>query len=225
MFYIIPTKRGLGVELWGTYDDLNELYNVIGKFWNDEQKHNIKSFENRDTLVSGFSYELRHAFQGSRLTRTKSHFSFEQCNYFGVKISWVHFLFSLSALRLNMSYTESNKYDLSLFLQMEFWLENSMLSFDPVTSKKLIPFINGGIFAANECLYQFMRSINGEYFSFGGGKSNFKKLPSLLDRAVYFSEEYKSYMSYLTNEAKRLNCEPFELELSDEEIEYDEIEW
>lgn len=124
-----------------------------------------------------------------------------------------------------MSYTESNKYDLSLFLQMEFWLENSMLSFDPVTSKKLIPFINGGIFAANECLYQFMRSINGEYFSLGGGKSNFKKLPSLLDRAVYFSEEYKSYMSHLTNEGKRLKCEPSELELSDDEIEYDEIEW
>jgi len=29
MIYIIPTKRGMGVELWGNYDDLNSLYEVI----------------------------------------------------------------------------------------------------------------------------------------------------------------------------------------------------
>jgi hypothetical protein len=225
MIYIIPTKRGLGVELWGTYDDLKELYDVVGKFWNDEEKYNIKGFENRDTLISGFSYELRHAFQGSRLKKTESHFSFEPCNYLGVQISWVHFLFSLSALRLNMSFAESNKYDLSLFLQMEFWLENSMKSFDPVTSNKLIPFIDGGIYAANECLYQFMRSINAEYFVLGGGKSNFKKLPSLLERAILFSAEYKSYMSHLIKEGKRLKCEPEKLDLSDDDIQYGKIEW
>ena len=32
MIYIVPTKRGLGVEVWGTYDDLDQLYGVIGRF-------------------------------------------------------------------------------------------------------------------------------------------------------------------------------------------------
>lgn len=151
MLYVIPTKKGIGVGLWGTYADLKLLYDVIGKFWNDEEQHTITGYKNRDLLISGFSYELRHAFQGDRLTKSESHFSFDPCNYFGVQISWVHVLFSLSALRYNMNYHASDKLDLSLFLQLEYWLENAMISFEPTTAKQLIPFINGGIFAANEC--------------------------------------------------------------------------
>lgn len=44
MIYLVPTKKGLGVEIWGTYDDLNSLYEVISKFWNDEHNLNKKGF-------------------------------------------------------------------------------------------------------------------------------------------------------------------------------------
>jgi len=56
MIYIIPTKRGLGVQIWGTFDDLTTFYNVIGNFWNQEDFLNKKGFDNRDKLISGFSY-------------------------------------------------------------------------------------------------------------------------------------------------------------------------
>ena len=46
MIYIIPTKRGMGVELWGTREDLTNFYNVVGRFWNDDNKLNIKGYEN-----------------------------------------------------------------------------------------------------------------------------------------------------------------------------------
>jgi len=33
---MIPTKKGLGIEIWGTRDDMDYLYEIISKFWNDE---------------------------------------------------------------------------------------------------------------------------------------------------------------------------------------------
>ena len=59
MIYTIPTKKGMGVEIWGTYDDLSSFYEVIGKFWNHENQLNHKGSENRDKLISSFSYEIR----------------------------------------------------------------------------------------------------------------------------------------------------------------------
>ena len=36
MLYTVPTKKGLGIEIWGTDDDLTFLHQTINKFWNDE---------------------------------------------------------------------------------------------------------------------------------------------------------------------------------------------
>ena len=66
MIYLIPTKRGIGVEMWGTYEDLKTLHEVVGRFWNDENYESNKGFENRDSLLSSFSYEIRKAKEGRR---------------------------------------------------------------------------------------------------------------------------------------------------------------
>jgi hypothetical protein len=225
MIYIVPTKRGIGCELWGTYEDLFNLYEVIGKFWNDQNQVNIKGLENRDQLISGFSYEIRKAKDGSRLTRTHNHFFHESIPYFGVQISWVHFLFSLTAIKFNMRIYETDRFDVSTILQLEFWLERAMVSFDQTGGEKLAGYISDGIYAGNPYLYQFMRSINLDFFKFGGGKIAFRKLPQLMQRSVYLTEEYNEYLSFLTGEAKRLNCKIDDLELSDEEFDYEGIKW
>ena len=92
MIYAVPTKKGLGIELWGTRDDLEYLYEVISKFWNDESLFHIKGYEDKNKLISSFSYEIRKASYGSRLLRNNSHYSFEEIPYVGFKISWVHIL-------------------------------------------------------------------------------------------------------------------------------------
>ena len=71
MFYLIPTKNGLGIELWGTYDDIRTVYSVIANFWNQEDYITKKGFANRDQLISGFSYEIRKAYEESRLKKEK----------------------------------------------------------------------------------------------------------------------------------------------------------
>lgn len=225
MIYIVPTKRGLGVELWGTYEDLANFYEVIGKFWNDEAKSTKKDFENRDNLISSFSYEIRKAKDGSRLKRTTSHFSFEQQEYFGTQLSWVHILFSLTAIKFNMSSCETTKFDISQILVIEYWLEKSMNDFDEVGAKNLVGFIEGGLFGGNKFIYQCMRSINVDFFLLGGGKKSFRQLPNLLKRGIYFTDEYKQYETFLQEEAKRLNCDVSELEINDANIDYENNKW
>lgn len=225
MFYIIPTKKGLGVQLWGTFDDLRTVYSVVGNFWNNEDYLNNKGFENRDKLISGFSYELRKAYEGSRLKREESHFSLEPVEHLGCEISWVHFLFSLSALRHNMRNFETNKFELALFMQLEFWLEKAMIEYDEIGAKELKSYIVGAIYSSNENLYQYMRFIGEEHFRLGGGKRAFRKLPSLLKRAVYFTDDYKEYAEILKSEAKRLKCETSDLEINDDDIDYENITW
>lgn len=224
MIYIVPTKKGLGVEIWGTYDDLSILYEVISKFWNDEHNLNNRGFENRDKLISGFSYEIRKAKDNSRMQRKTSHFSLEADKYLGTQISWVHFLFSLTALKYNMSFYETNKFDISMILQLEFWLEKAMNTYDEVGAKDLVGFIDGGIYGANEYIYHYMRSINQDYFVLGGGKRSFRKLPELLKRGIFYTDEYKEYESFLKNEAERLKCNVNDMDIDDDDMYYD-VKW
>ena len=118
MIYAVPTKKGLGVELWGTREDLEYLYEVISKFWNDENLLHIKGYEDKNKLISSFSYEIRKASYGSRLTRNSSHYSFEEIPYLGFKVSWVHIVFSIAALRYNMRMVESNKGEIAMLEEM-----------------------------------------------------------------------------------------------------------
>jgi hypothetical protein len=225
MIYIVPTKRGMGVELWGTYEDLYNLHDLIGKFWGDENKLNINGDASRDKVISGFSYEIRKAYEGSRLKRKTNHYSFDEIDYFGTQISWVHFLFAHVSLKFNMQYTETSKYDISIILQIEFWLEKAMLNYDEIGARDLIGYIDNGIYGANEYIYLYMRSINMDYFVLGGGKRAFRKLAKLLKKGIYFTDEYDSYKLYLDNEAKRLGCEISEMELNDDDIPYEKIKW
>lgn len=225
MIYIIPTKGGFGVEIWGTYEDLNDFYMFIGKFWNHEDRLNIKGFENRDSLISGFSYEIRKAKDGNRLIRNFSHFSLEEHTYYGVKISWVHLLFTLTSIKFNMRYSETDKYDISQILLIEYLTEKAMISYDQVGAKLLIGFIEDGLYGGNEYIYLFMRSINLDFFILGGGKKAFRKLPNLLIKGVYYTAEYTEYLKFLENEAIRLNCKISELEINDDDFDYEKIKW
>lgn len=225
MFYLIPTKNGFGVQLWGTYDDLTTIYSVVSELWNQEDFLYKKGFDTRDDVISGFSYELRKAYGGSRLKRKYSHFSHEPIEYLGCEISWVHFLFTLAALRYNMHTYDIRKFELAILMLLESWLEKAMITFDEKGAKELIHFIEGAIYSANENLYQYMRCINAEHFRLGGGKKAFRQLPTLLKQAVYFTDEYKEYADVLKSEAKRLNCETSELEIDDDDIDYENLKW
>jgi hypothetical protein len=225
MFYLVPTKNGIGVEIWGTYDDLRTVHSVVQNFWGDEDQYNNKEYQIRNSTISGFSRELRKAHEGSRLKRKTSHFSFEEVDHFGCKFSWVHIIFSLSTLRFNMRYSETNKLEISIFTQFEYWLEKSALSYDEKGGLELTPFFNGAINGGTEHIYQFLGSIDADYLRMKGGKKSFRKLSGLLKRGIPYTVESLEYVEFLKQEAKRLKCETFELEINDEDIDYENLRW
>lgn len=236
MIYIIPTKHGFGVELWGHYEDLRILYDTIGKYWLDETKPPIKGQENREKVISGFVHEIRKAYEGSRLTRDSAyknsslsrnndHYFSEASKLYGFQITWVHFLFALAAIRFNMRFNAVDKFDASVLMQIEWWLEKAMDSFDKIGSKNLTPFIDDAIYGANDYIYQYMRSINLEYLLLKGGKSAFRKLPEILKRGVFGTNEYNGYKILLETDAKSLNCNTCDLEINDDNFDYDAINW
>ncbi len=215
MIYMIPTERGIGVELWGTYGDLYRLHEVIGKFWGKEEETGPqpKASVNRDKAISAFSYEIRKAFQGHRLEQAEhGHFHYSDGKHLGVQISWVHFLFSLTAIKFNMRYSPTDKEDIAQILLLEYQLEKAMFDYDNVGARQLRGFIEDGLYGANPHIYQYMRSITCEFFMLGGGKTAFRKLPQLLRKGIFMSEPYKTYEQSLKNDAKRLNCDSTDLE-------------
>lgn len=123
-----------------------------------------------------------------------------------------------------MTFVETNKFDVSMILQLEYWLEKAMYSYDEVGAKSLVGFIDGGIYGANKYLYHYMRAIHFDYFVLGGGKRSFRKLSVLLKRGVFFTDEYKEYEIFLEKEAERLKCNVNDMEIDDDNVNYD-VEW
>ncbi len=226
MIYLIPTKRGLGVELWGTFDDLDNFYGMLSKFWSRPGFEKNKAYRSRDNLISGFSYAIRKATQGSELTSTTSHYSGVKIDCCGVRLTWVHVLFSLTAIRYNTRLHEMNKQDLALLLHVEYWLEQAMRAFDLVGAEKLSKFIDGGIIhESNDYLYQFMRSIDNEFIQLGGGKRAFRSLPDLLQRSVYNSHRYNRYLKELEAASEEFKCKIEDLEINDDLIDWENLKW
>lgn len=224
MLYTVYTERGLGVQIWGTYDDLRTLYEVISRFWSVPEFEHIEAFENRNELISSFSYEVRKGMEGSRLTKKSSHFSEEENQYYGFEVSWVHILFSIVALKENWKLIPPDKLDLAYFYTLEYWVESGLDGFDSVTGAKVKPYLNGGIYAANSLLYQFMRQINLKFFLLGGGKNAFKKLPELLKASAYSTPEFNELNMHLQKEATRLGVKPECLDFDEGNSIY-EVKW
>lgn len=225
MMYLIPTKKGRGVEIWGSWDDLDIFHQVIGKHWNNPDQAQDQKYENRNHLISGFSYEIRKAKEGSRLIWESSHFNRDTGKHFGTKISWIQFLFAIAALKQNMQETKVEKIDKSMFLLIEYWLERAMFEYDPKGAKTLVKYIEGTLFGDNQCIYQFMRSINMEYFKQRASKTLFRRLPDMLKRGVYGTDDFFEFEAYLDKSAQKIGCEKHELEFDDKHVDYEHKEW
>ncbi|MBW3467498.1 DUF6904 family protein [Arthrospiribacter ruber] len=219
MFYLLPTKRGLGVEFWGSYDDLRTIYEVLYSFWE------VDFYEpNRESLISSICYEIRHAYQGDRLNRESSHFGHDPVAHYGFQISWVQLLFLIAYINHKKSSSSRNKLLDGIMLQIEYWTEKSLESFDIKTGKMLIPFVGNTLFGGNPYIYYYMRLVNADYFALGGGKNGFNQLPKLLASGVKGTELFKSIKRSLLKSAKEFQCDPLEIELDEDESIY-LIEW
>ena len=100
-----------------------------------------------------------------------------------------------------MRYSETNKLQLSILMQFEYWLEKSAINYDQSSGINLKPFFNGAINGGDEYIYQLLISIDADFLRLNGGKKAFRKLPELLRRGVIFTDEYKEFIKLLKAEA------------------------
>ncbi|MBP1630572.1 MAG: hypothetical protein H6Q15_1465 [Bacteroidetes bacterium] len=216
MFYILPTKNGLGIELWGDYNDLTTIHDIIDNLWGDEL--NNDSYISRSKIISNFNYNVRKAYQGQRLTKV------DNGNiYFGTKFTWVYIIFFIHSIRENTKIIESSKLDLGFLLQFEYMLEQAMFLYDKVGANEVKKYITAGIYSENPHIYLFMLDINNEYISMKRGKVSFRKLPEILKKGVIVTQEYNDYYTFLQSEAKRYGVNINELDLDD--IINDDTKW
>ncbi|MFM9403641.1 DUF6904 family protein [Myroides odoratimimus] len=225
MFYIKPTKNAIGFELWGSREDLSELYDSFSIFFNDQIYDSDLEFDSCDKIISGVLYEIRKAFNDSRLKRNSGHLSDSESVYYGCCLSWVQGIFFIQAIRYKQSLLPTNKLVLAHLLEFEYWMEKAMYEFDFKTALELKGFITGRIDTSNDCLYIYMRKINLEYFLLNGGKKAFKALPGLLEKACYGTLGYNLYREELEREAKRLKIKITSLELDDDYFDYESVKW
>tara|TARA_R110001606_G_scaffold158325_1_gene302079 strand:+ start:239 stop:901 length:663 start_codon:yes stop_codon:yes gene_type:complete len=215
---MLPEKKGLGVELWGSYQDVKQLYFVIMSFTDDESFQNREGFENRNQILWDFVKHLRKSYQGRRLQRDTDHFNLDPQKVFGVKISWLEMIFYLGCINYNSKFLRVSKFDSAMFLQLEYWLEKSMIDYDEKGGNELKNYINSLINYNSELLLQYYHFLDYEFFKLNGGKKSYRKLFEILRKAVASSDENKLFLSKLNKEAKILNCEIIDL------LVYDDID-
>lgn len=219
MFYLLPTKKGLGVEFWGSYDDLRAIYDVFSDFWELDFEE-----PNRFSIISNICYETRHAYQGERLKRDSSHFGQDQVPHFGFRISWVQLLFLIAFINHKKKISSPYKLLDGIMLLIEHWTEKSLESYDKVTGKLVIPFVGNAIDGANPYIYYYLRFINAEFFALKGGKKGFKHLPYLMSSGIKGTPSYNSIKKDLLKSAKKFQCDPMDIDLNEDDSIYD-IKW
>lgn len=218
MFYLNPTKRGVGVELWGTSADLRLMYQVFSDLWDSDDD---KLTEN---ILSAFLYEVRHADQGDRLIRENSHFSIERESHFGCQISWVQLLYFIAFVNHKKSLHPRNKLLDAIILQLEYWTEEALVEYDGKTGQLMLTYVGKSLDGSNPHLYYFMILANLKFFELKGGKRAFHQLPELMKEGVKGTVAYKTIKNSLLLRAKELGCDPDELDFDEDDAVY-EIKW
>lgn len=221
---MLPVKNGLGIELWGSYKDIKELYFVTLSFCADENFQDRNGFNERNQILLDFVSHLRKSYQGRRLVRDTDHFTPDPQKVYGVKISWLEMIFYIGCINYNSKFSIVSKFDLAMFLQLEFWLEKSMIEYDEKGGNELKKYINSFINYNNEYLIIYYNFLDYEFFKLKGGKMPFRKLSKILSKAIDFSDENKLFLEELKREAKVLDCEINELVINDD-INYEKLKW
>nr|WP_315419710.1 hypothetical protein [uncultured Pedobacter sp.] len=199
---MIPTKKGYGIELWGTYDDLRSLYNILQEFLAQKDSSHNKW----DTIIYSLMYDIRKAFEKKGLKARNSHYSMEGIRHYGCQVTWVSIIFVLAAIRRNSQYLEINKLERSVLLQLEYWVQRAMEEYDSVGAQKLKYFLDDLIYKENPFLLQFMMFIDRDFIVLGGGPQGFRLLPDLLNKACINHPQYELLYKELIDLAKSKNC-------------------
>ncbi len=218
MIYADPTKKGVGVIIYGDAFDLRSLHETIHTLVDSAP---LEEFQKEGLL--GLAYEIRHAHQGDREVIKVGYKETEKCTYFGTKLIWPQVLFEVAILRQCAGYCETNKELLSNLYRIEYCLEKALLQYDQAVGSESITAFRRIRLFSNDYLTDFVPDRACAY-TYGGstGKMRFRRLPAILNSLDELSQEYKQFHKYMWEQAKLHDTHPSNLH---DMREWEDFEW
>lgn len=216
--YLEPTRKGTGVTVWGTYDDLTNLYDAIKHLNLWEYTHDNRGSIER--IIDVFSYELRHAYQGNRKTKQITYRDGQSIKVYGFHCTWVELLFTTSCIRRKCSYSEVSKFQHGTFLLLESEIERALYEYDPQGAVFIEHFINHTDVSSDKLWHHF-NEILLYFLHQPAGKKRFRDLPVMLRSGSQFSPMNSYIENSIKNTQDALRCELWEIEY----LQPDNIVW
>lgn len=212
-----PTKNGTGISVFGTYAELDLLYETIHQVAKALDEIKDKSQEAQSNLLMNFAYEVRKASYGSRLKK-KFTYSGDKIEHtlYGFQFVWTDILTFICTLRYNAGFRQSNKLQQAILYNLEYTVETSLFEYDPEGAHQIRDFIGKGININDDYAFMIYQALHIEFVTRKGGKARFRQIPVLLNS--YFSragEDYKGLIASFEQSAKVQNCEVTDLAFSD----------
>lgn len=216
MLFSEPTKRGVGLTLYGDYNDLRSLHGTIHALcgngdggYNDHQEHTLS-----------IAYELRKAYEEKREIKI---FNNGSSKYFGTNLPWPSLLFYSSHLRQQAGFFPTNKEHQSNLFRFEYCIESALLSYDHNIGSEILERFSSLGFVSKDFLFSFVEDVTYRYIYEGStGKIRFKRLPQLLRSLSHWSEEYEKFQKYMTDQAEQKKCTVYQLH---DIREWPDFEW
>jgi hypothetical protein len=213
MLFAEPTKQGIGLSLYGDYNDLRSLHETIHVLCSNEY-----SSQHEHTL--SLAYDVRKAYEGQRESKCVDEGGVD---YLGVKVIWTYALFYASFMRQCAGFQPTNKEHQSNLYRFEHCIENALLEYHPKIGSEIINVYSHIGFVSQKFLFDFVDDVSYRYVYGGGtGKMRFKLLPQLLMQLREWSDEYKKFEEYMNTQAKLQNCSIHQLH---DMREWAEFEW
>ena len=217
MLFSKPTPKGTGIEIWGDYNDLRVLREIILRTSpSSSQENNPAVFERNDRLMSIIPYEIRHAYQGNRYSDNCIINGEGETTYYGFRINWITLLYSIAVLRHNAAHQPTDELTQGLIYILEHLTRKSMYIYDEVGAKQLEPFIGSLIYVDSNYTDLLHRYLATKFFSQKPGKKRFRSIPSMLLDVHVTSPTYHQLIQSLKEEAEKLNCATTDLDFDDD---------
>lgn len=221
MLQAYPTKSGTGISIFGDYGDLTSLYDTVHHIADALDEDNDYQ-KGPQMLMMNFAYEIRHAYQGTRLTEQMSFGDDQPHHYYGFQLVWTDLLIFINALRENAGFVMTDRRNQAHLYLLEYVVEQALMQYDGDGAKEIISLIGRGLCVSGELAFIIYQTVHVEFVSQRGGKARFRKIPYLL--RSYFSSwspEHKQMLANLQRSAEAHSCEIHELQFSD----FPDIKW
>jgi len=215
------TKRGTGISIWGDEDDLRFLYQLVhqlsgGSHWTDDAKGG------RCKILDSFAFEVRHAYQESRLNRQVEITTGVHTTEQGFNFSWIDMLFTLACLRFNAAYAPTDQTDQEWLDNLEQCVRGTLYEFDAKGAKDIEKFIGPHVLNVNhDWVWQFNQQIEIDYLEMNVNKTRFRNIPYLLNQTDRWGPTHSWLKGKIQRTASELGCDVYEIEY----LEYPNIKW